>query len=85
MTNSLMKWHLARDDFVKLAKFCEKHKVRNETELYAYSDGENNYFHITYLFDNGGFIKAELLQGTKDKGYSVADWFSVVDYGWGSK
>jgi len=76
MTDSLMRWHLARDNQIKLAKFCEKHKVESNTTLFK------DTFNIKYKFDNGSFIEAELLRG-KGVGYSVEDHFQVVDYGWG--
>lgn len=84
MTNSLMRWHLARDNCLKLAKFCEKNAVRHENITNAFQDEEHTYFHHTYYFDNGGHIKAEMLQGDT-RGYSMADYFAVIDYGWGTK
>lgn len=79
MTNSLMQWHLARDNQEKLAKFCEKHRVKQYvTKKYRYSDTEG-YFVLHFDFDNGSFIEAELRAGDV-KGYSVNDHFQVVDY-----
>lgn len=79
MTNSMMKWHLARDNQIKLAKFCEGNKVKNSTKLF------DDTFNIKYEFDNGSFIEAELLRGKENISYSVADHFQVVDYAWGTK
>lgn len=78
MTNSLMKWHLARDNQIKLHRFCQKHKTVNVTDL----EGEDT-FTIKYFFDNGGWILVELMKGTKERSFSVADHFQVVDYQWG--
>jgi hypothetical protein len=83
MKYTTIQWHLARDNQTKLAKFCEKNKVRTSTELYTANDGEHDYFQITYTFNNGGFITAELLHGESNKGFSVADHFQVVDYALG--
>jgi hypothetical protein len=33
MKQSLMQWHLARDNQIKLYQFCEKHKVLSSMEL----------------------------------------------------
>lgn len=82
MTPSLMRWHLSRDNQQRLAKFCEQYKTRTEQELQAHTDGKHSYFHLTFFFNNGGFIKAELLHGDT-QGYSVADHFQVVDYSLG--
>lgn len=80
MTNSLMEWHLARDNQSKLAKFCEKHKTTSVTDL-----GGERTFTINYFFDNGSNILVELLKGNDARGYSVADHFQVVDYAWGTR
>lgn len=77
MKNSLMKWHLARDNQLKLSKFCERNKVKSSTTLF------DDTFNIKYEFDNGSFIEAELLRGKENTNYSVADHFQVVDYAWG--
>lgn len=82
MTNSLMQWHLARDNQVKLARFCQKHRVRQETQQPYAVDGKS-YFTICYQFDNESHITAELQAGDT-KSYSVADHFQVVDYAWGA-
>lgn len=82
MKNSTIKWHLARDNQIKLARFCETNKVSSEVRKNTYNDGEHDYFEITYHFDNGGLITAELLQGDT-KSYSVADHFQVVEWGLG--
>jgi hypothetical protein len=83
MKTSTIKWHLARDNQLALAKFCEKHKTRSECELNTYKDDEHEYFQITYHFDNGGYITAELIHGD-DRSYTVADHFQVVNYGMGA-
>lgn len=77
MTNSLMRWHLARDNQIKLARFCESNKVTSSTKLF------DDTFNITYEFDNGSYIEAELLRGKEDQGFTVADHFQVISYGWG--
>lgn len=80
----MMKWHLARDDQVKLAKFCQENAVGHDTRLDTAFDEESSYFEHTYMFDNDSYIIAEMRQGNT-KGYSVADHFQVVDYAWGTK
>lgn len=81
MTNKLMQWHLARDNQIKLAKFCDKHQVnRNVSPYYKHEGLEDNYFTMTTIFDNGGFITAESKQGG-----SLAENYQVMDYGWGNK
>lgn len=82
MTSSMIRWHLARDNQVKLAKFCEKNKVMSWAEKYTFNDGEHDYWQNTYKFDNGGYITAEMLHGAT-KSYSVADHFQVIDYEFG--
>lgn len=82
MKQSTLIWHLSRDNQEKLARFCEKNKVRSEVELNTYKDDEHSYFQMTFHFNNGGFITAEMLQGD-ESGYSVADCFQVVDYALG--
>lgn len=82
MKPSTIQWHLARDNQEKLAKFCESNKVRSEQELYTYNDGEHDYYEVTYHFDNGGHIKAELLHGDT-KSYTTADHFQVLQFGFG--
>ena len=74
MTNSMMKWHLARDNQIKLAKFCEGNKVDIEWDL-----NNPKYPTAKFVFDNWGFIRAELEQGT-----STADYFQVVGYDLGA-
>lgn len=76
-----MQWHLARDNQAKLAKFCEKHAKFRTKKLRTNSDGEHEYWQMSYHFDNGSYIEAEMLHGDT-KSYSVADHFQVVDYGW---
>lgn len=80
MKASTIAWHLARDNYAKLARFCEQNRNRVETDTHVYTVDGNDYWHQTSYFDNGGWIKAELLHGTKDKSYSVADSYAVVDY-----
>lgn len=79
MTNSLMQWHLARDNQTKLYRFCDKHAVKRDTELFETT------FNQTYYFDNGSFITAELLRGEQDKSHSIDEHFQVVDYGWATQ
>jgi hypothetical protein len=78
MTNTLMKWHLARDDQVQLAKFCDKHQIDRYTVVPKRGKGEPWYM-IT-KFDHGGYIIAELLQEQP-----INDSYQVVSYAWGSK
>ena len=84
MTNSLLQWHLARDNQLNLARFCEKHKTSSSTKPHTFNDGEHDFFQMTFQFDNGSFITAELLHGEANKSYTVADHFQVVDYAWGT-
>jgi len=79
MKQSTIQWHLARDNQAQLAKFCEQNRVRSSTELNTYNDGEHDYFQQTSVFNNGGFITAELLHGDT-RSYSVNDHYQVVDY-----
>jgi hypothetical protein len=83
MKNSTIKWHLARDNQVKLARFCEKFKVRSSHEYNTAQVDGKNYWQMTFEFNNGGFITAEMLQGDTSS-YSIADHFQVVDYRLGS-
>lgn len=78
MTNSLMQWHLARDNQVKLARFCGQHAIGHE-HMKPYTVGDAMFFQHTYHFDNGSFIRVEMRAGDA-KSYSVADHFQVVDY-----
>lgn len=75
MTNSKLRWHLARDNQAKLVRFCEKHKTDIQWDLHS-----TRYPMAKFVFDNGGFIRVELEQGT-----STAEYFQVIDYGWGTK
>lgn len=84
MKATTIKWHVARDGRQQLARFCEAKKVRSSLELYTANDGEHDYFQITYTFDNGGFITAELIHGEVGRGFSVADHFQIVDYALGA-
>lgn len=83
MTASKIQWHLARDNQLSLARFCEKNRVKQMASEVFEVDGKK-YFNITYHFDNMGFIKAELRAGDEQRGYTVADHFQVVDYELGS-
>lgn len=75
MTNSLMRWHLARDDQKKLAKFCDRHQVDRIVSDYD----ADRCFTMTTIFDNGGWIKAELQQGV-----DISDHYQVVNFGLGA-
>lgn len=84
MTQSTIKWHLARDNRIALAKFCENNRIRSNTKLHTYTDDDGReYWQQTSYFDNGGYITAELLHGDK-LGYLVADYFQVLDYSLGA-
>lgn len=74
MKASTIQWHLARDDQRKLARFCDKHQIKREVSDY-YDDG---CFAMTTHFDNGGYIKAELKQGT-----DISENYQVLDYNMG--
>ena len=81
-----LAWHISRHHNTpvtnqRLARFCEKNKTKSEvtTEPYLFEDGKK-YFNITYYFDNGGWIEAELQAGDENQGYTVADHFQVADY-----
>lgn len=82
MKISTLKWHLARDNQAKLAKFCTTHKVRSSHEYNTGMYDGINLWQMTFVFDNGGYITAEMFAGDK-KGYTVADHFQVVDYALG--
>lgn len=79
MTSSLLQWHLARDNQAKLHTFCAKHKTESETTKYLGEFDGHKTFNMTFKFDNGGFITAEMLQGV-----NISDHFQVVDYGLGN-
>lgn len=84
MTNSLMRWHLARRaNRNQLHNFCQKHRTNLDTGK-VYGSGNLHYFTQTYYFDNGSYIKV-LLRASDTKSYSVADHFQVIDYAWGDK
>lgn len=83
MKASTIAWHLARDNCAKLARFCEKHKTESHAGI-VYRVGNHGYFDITFKFDNGGYITAELLAGDEFNGYTVADHFQVKDYALGT-
>lgn len=74
---STIKWHLQRDSCVQLAKFCDKWQVDRKVSDYyqAENDNDNTYFTLTTFFGNGGWIEAELKQGS-----SIAECYAVVDY-----
>ncbi len=82
MKNSTIQWHLARDNQIKLNRFCERNAVKHDNRTDTCRDDEHSYFEHTYHFNNGGYITAEMLQGDT-RGYSVADHFQVVDYSLG--
>ena len=81
MTDSLMRWHLSRDNQIKLARFCQKHAVRHDNVKPYSVDGGGMYFQHTYHFDNGAYITAEMRAGDT-RSYSIADHFQVCDYSW---
>lgn len=83
MKQSTLKWHLSRDNSHELAKFCTKFGTVSKTELNTAIIEEQPYFQNTYTFDNGGYIIAELLQGTDKQSFSVSDHFLVIDYNLG--
>lgn len=78
MKASTIQWHLARDNQTKLHKFCQENKTTSVTDTAG-----KDTFTIRYFFDNGAFILVELLKGTKERSFSVADHFQVVDYSLG--
>jgi len=80
MKASTIQWHLARDNQIKLARFCEKHKTKSYAGAPHPQIGRNEwFFEIEYWFDNGARITVELMAGDK-KSYSVADHFQVMSY-----
>ncbi len=83
MTKSTIKWHLGRDNQSKLAAFCSKFKISSTHKYNTASVDGKNYWQMTFNFDNGGFITAEMLHGDTQS-YSVADHFQVVDYDLGA-
>lgn len=83
MKVSTIQWHLARDNQARLAAFCEKHKVRSSHKYNTAEVDGKRYWQMTFEFDNGGFITAEMLHGDTQS-YSVADHFQVVDYSLGA-
>jgi len=83
MKASTIRWHLARDNQIRLAKFCQQNAIKHDNKTNTYNDGTHTYFEHTYHFDNGGYITAEMLQGDT-RGYSIADYFQVVDYNMGT-
>jgi hypothetical protein len=78
MKASTIQWHLARDNQLQLARFCDRNRVVSEVAEQYQVDGRG-YFTILYRFDNGAYIKAEMLTGDT-RSYTVADHFQVVDY-----
>lgn len=84
MKNSTIQWHLARDNQEKLARFCSNHKVRSSHRYNTAEVDGKKYWEMTFNFDNGGYITAEMLAGDTQS-YSVADHFQVVDYALGNK
>lgn len=88
MKASTIQWHLARIKDTplsrqKLGRFCSKHGKVSKTVLNSTVTGSQSYFENTYTFDNGGHITVELLQGAKNKGYTVSDHFKVINYNLG--
>ena len=86
MKASTIEWHLARDNQAKLSIFCERHRVSSSVKLHTHRDEERNTdaFEMTSVFDNGGFITAELLHGNAERGFGTADHYQVLDYAFGS-
>ncbi len=82
MKQSTIKWHLARDNQIKLAKFCQKNAIKH-TNVPPYQVGDERYFQHAYYFDNEGVIRAEMRAGDTQS-YSVADHFQIVDYSLGN-
>jgi hypothetical protein len=82
MKASTIKWHLARDNREKLARFCQNNAIRHDNQTNTFSDGVNDYFEHTYYFSNNGFIKAEMLMGGLT-GHNISEHFQVVDYSLG--
>lgn len=78
MKISTIRWHLARDNQIKLYTFCDKNKTRSSTELI-----NDEVFNMTFTFNNGGYITAELLRGKDGVGHTINEHFQVVDYGFG--
>lgn len=84
MKASTIQWHLARDNQIKLAKFCSENKVTSSHRYDTATDMDGKkYWEMTFNFDNGGYITAEMLAGDTQS-YSVADHFQVVDYEMGA-
>jgi len=79
MKASTIEWHLARDDQVRLAKFCDKRKLHSSKYGDNYTVDGKEYFQLLYVFDNDGFIRVELRAGDT-RSYTVADHFQVVEY-----
>lgn len=78
MKASTINWHLARDNQVKLHKFCANNNIKQDTgEVYTIDN--EKYFTKLYQFDNDAFIKVELRAGDS-KGYTIADHFQVMEY-----
>lgn len=80
MKASTIKWHIARDNREKLHAFCSKHAIRSHNVLLTRDDGKNKYYEIEYTFDNGGYIRVELLHGTEYESFSIVDHFEIVDH-----
>ncbi len=80
MTNSLMKWHLARDNQRKLAAFCDTYQVDREVGSYYDVPFVGTCFVMRTEFQNGGYIEAELVVGK-----SISEHYQVVDWGLGDK
>lgn len=84
MKASTINWHVKRDNNQQLAAFCERNKTRSMRELFTRNDGQHQYWQMTYTFDNGGYITAELLHGDDKRGYTTADHFAVLAQGLGA-
>ena len=83
MKASTIQWHLARDNQLQLARFCEKNKVSSHAMPNTAHDEKHYYWQLKSVFDNGGYIVAELMQGD-ERSFNVADHYQVVDYSLGA-
>ena len=79
MTKSMLLWHLARDNQVKLALFCDRNQIGREIGPYYRVEGDTRKaFTMKTYFKNGGYILAELLSPA-----SISDHYQVLDYNLG--
>ena len=83
MTNSLLKWHLRRDNNIQLHKFLSKHKTNSEIIKRDVCVGDHKYFYMKFFLNNDSYVTVELLHGDV-KSYSIADCFNVIDYKFGN-